>query len=256
MHRLHSSAIITCLDAPRSTIASLWKKAILCVALSSWGTAAFAGTVIDVSGPNDATLAVADIAYPQGVGFSLAKDYTNVQITVPLVSFESAAGGSIGFSFYLRKSIGPGAAPFDGDTVTVASGGFFVAGSALSPPYTLTDLSMSALSLPAGQYYLVLTGTSSATIARWASSPASVRTVVANDGAIVTDPALSAGGDIDPFPPASVFGDGSGAQGYGFWFRITGDLVDTGADVPEPATIFLLAAAVPLLFYKRRLNGN
>ncbi len=96
-----------------------------------------ADTLIDVSGPNTAgtlTTGATVLSNNPGVGFSLAADYNNVAITVPLVSFYG--GGDWNLEAYLTRKIGPGTTPIP-DEVAPLSQSITLLGSDTVNPFTL-----------------------------------------------------------------------------------------------------------------------
>lgn len=197
-------------------------------------------TLLDVSGPNDITAATQSLGNVPAIGFSIASDYTNVSITVPLMAF--GGGGLWNLQAFLTTQIGPGANAADHEIVS-SQQQIAVAGSGFAPPYTLTPYTVfSGLNLAAGTYFLTLGGTFETATAFWAGSPLGSLSV--NTAAGVNVVAHSMSGTLPaPYLPASFFlNTAEGPNAFGLWLTVTGDPVLS--TVPEPAAFLLVALGI------------
>lgn len=201
-------------------------------------------TLIDVSGPNEDNKAQATVLSNNlGVGFSLANAFNNVSISASLLSFLTE--GNWNLVAYLTTQIGPGTNAVSHEVASLAQT-ITLPGSNLSAPWTITPVTIfSGLNLPAGNYFLTLSGTFNTNNAWWVSSPDADRTIVTAGGSAVTASEYFMGSP-DSYLPASGF---SSIGGFGYWFSVTGDPVDN--NIPEPATAVLTLAGCLVLLHLR-----
>jgi hypothetical protein len=191
-----------------------------------------AATIVSVSGPNDISTNFTSLGNNLMVGFSTTTAYTNVAVSVSLNAF--FGGGDWNLAAYLTDQVGPGTTAVN--EIASSSSVISIPGSPLFDPYTITPYTVfSGLTLPAGSYYLILSGTFETATVNWVGYPTAGLSVFTEPGAAVTRSFTQAGAP-DPYLPASDFGD---FQGAGLWFTVTGD-----AAIPEPSTVAMCLGGV------------
>ena len=179
--------------------------------------------------------------------WSQSATYTNVSITLPLE--DNSVGGPIGGvegTVYLMNQIGPGTTSANEVVPPVSVSG-------LTNAFTLRTL-FSGLTLPPGNYYVVLASTNSSPLSM---SPEGSSTASVTPGTGVTE--LGTGVQSfspAPYPPASDLLPLS-APGNVF-ITVTGDLVATGAvavpalDAIGLAVLMLCLAGAAIYAIRRR----
>lgn len=206
-----------------------------------------AGTLVEVSGPNDIGTTFSSLGNNDAVGFSLASAQTNVSVSVSLAAFTA---GDWNLQAFLTRQIGPGTTAVAHEVASSATV-ITLPGSTFLPPYTITPYTVfSGLNLAAGNYYLILSGTFNTTNVFWVSSPsADVITSTTGGSAVILGQGQA--GDPNAYLPASQFptsGD------FDFWFKVTGDPVIDPNAVPEPSTFAFCGIAIALAVVARRRN--
>lgn len=203
-------------------------------------------TLIDVSGPNNSSTITDVLSNNPGVAFTLASAHNNVSIGVSLLAF--GGSGDWNLNAFLTTQIGPGTTAASHEVASVSQV-ITVPGSPFAAPYTITPTTIfSGLNLAAGTYYLTLSGTYNTQNAWWAGSPTADLSTVTSSGASVAAPYYYFSLPDFSYLPSSPFPVFSNA--YGYWFSVTGDLVES--NVPEPWSGALLLAGWIVLFPLRR----
>ena len=223
------------------------RRFLLSTAILLCATAAQAITIVSVTGPNSAGSTSA--SYLSGeihsVGFSTAAEYTNVSISVYLVTFGPAV--NVTLNAFLTDQVGTGTTAAANEiasstqqiTVPAASPGF---------PYAFTEVTvLSGLNLTAGTYYLTLVEPGHFVDLAWMVTLNANLTTTLDSGAAMVAGYLWTTLSPPPYAPASQFN----TFGAGLWFQVTGD----PATVPEPASLTLFAGCIALAcVYGRRRN--
>jgi hypothetical protein len=170
------------------------------------------------------------------LGWSQGAAYTNVTITMPLE--DNTAGGGIEGTVYLMNQIGAG-------TSTA---------NQVVPPITISGLTnaftsrvlFTGLTLPAGNYYVVLVPTN--------ANPSSMSPEGSGSAVVTTGTSVTFLGIADPssaavYPPATSFSLGTGEGS--FFVTVTGDQIAPSTPVP-PSLILVLTAMGGLGIYHGR----
>ena len=227
-------------------------RSLCVVAFLASGGGVRAATLINVSGPNDGTLASNVLSNAPAVGFMLPSAYNNVSLTVSLVSF--GGSGTWNLEAFLTTQLGPGTTAASHEVASISQA-VNAAGGPFGAPLNVVPLTVfSGLSLPAGTYYLMVGGTFNTQNLWWVSSPNGNVVTSTQGGAAIVAPNLFAGAQA-AYLPASLIADGStGVNGSNLWFTVTGDPV-TAPSVPEPATYVTLCSALAAFgLYHRRVR--
>lgn len=211
----------------------LWLGAVF-----AFAPAAFAGTIVSVTGSGEANFALGgnDQDEVLEASWTTLGTYFNVSVTVDVGANDSS---SPSLSAYLTTAIGP--------TETAADQ---IAGIMLDPSAeNETDTLFSGLTLGPGTYYLVLSGgASDSTESVWWGTDSGTAATTGNGVAFGGDGFAAIGvglGVNGNYPPASDF---NSAPGLGLLFQVTGDAT------PEPGSLSLILIGAPagLWLWKRR----
>ncbi len=128
-----------------------------------------AATLIHASGPNNVGTSFNPLSNVNGVAFSLATDTNNVSVEISLLAF--GGSGDWNLEAFLTTQVGPGTTAASHEAASLSQT-ITVPGSPFINPYTITPVTIfSGLNLPAGSYYLTVSGTFNTQNAWWVSSP-------------------------------------------------------------------------------------
>jgi len=213
------------------------KARLLMVCLA--GAASWGATIIDRGGSFGGGWGGLGLFFPSAVGFSLASEYTNVSIDVPFFTNSLGVGN---LTVYLTTQLGAG--------TTAASHEIWNSTAPLVLPGSIPQYQtiLTGLTLGPGDFYLTLAGSGVAVDALWISSTSPNLTTTTSGGAVLTDSLLYAA-PPGTYLPASTFLQ---QDPYSFWFRVTGDAVES---VPEPGTaVFAIPGFVLIWLLRRRLE--
>lgn len=223
------------------------RKFLLSTAILLCASAAQAVTIVSVTGPNElgATSGTYMGIYNLAVGFTTASDYSNVSISVFLMG--STVDSSLTLNAFLTNQVGTGTTVAANEVASYSQQ--ITVPASIGVPFTITEVTvLSGLNLNAGTYYLTLAGMDLTDGVWWLNSLDGNLSTTLDAGAAVVASLLQGVQSSPPYTPATEFNQMNGRTS---WFNVTGD----PANVPEPASLTLLAGSLALAFVCGRRLG-
>jgi hypothetical protein len=196
-----------------------------------------AANVINATGPSSVFFGNQAVFV---LGWSQGAAYTNVTITMPLE--DNTSGGPIGGvegTVYLMNQIGPG-------TTTANQVAPPISISGLTSAFTSRTL-FTGLTLPAGNYYVVLVPTNKSPLSM---SPSGSNSSVVTTGTSVTFLGTDNTASAAVYPPATVVSLGTGEGSL--TFAVAGDPAGLPSTPVPPSLILVLTAMGGLGIYHGR----